>query len=683
MNWKAAMKIKDIIRLLILNESQNETEEIINLFRNNGFPTRGERVVSQQQLEQLLEEQEPWDLLVGDDSKTELKMVQALKAVAAIKADIPVIWLSSENTPCLDEALDAGAQDLIAKNNTGHLLHAALREISNRRARLESSTIRGTLEELQARYELLMDGSQDAIAYITDGMHVDVNDAYATRFGYEDAEEMACMPVVDLIAGQQQEAFKTFLRDYSKTRANNAELETCGLAKDGTELVLHMIFSPASYEGEDCTQIVIRAGNTVSAPGRDFRQGFADLAQQVVQLRNNKIQATLVYLQLQNMVELRSTVGLLAADKAVSQLKEFLGKSCDTATLCTPVCHDGYVMLLPDTGPEPAQKLIDELVTSTRQHIIEVGSISVHCELVAAVMPINHKAAEPAETLIGQAYTGVCELVERSDDCQCTIYCPPAAPIKLGSKDIDLDELYEEGRLKLLYQPIVSLRGEPGEHYEVTASLEDTDGSPIEVRHLAAGMYDDKQGSIFDRWVIFSATRLLAQKRNPSQNDTRLIINLSSACLRDHALASWLETSLNAAGLPAQALGFQLETTEAETSLKLSERFFVALKKLGCTCSLRDYDLARDSSKVMEHIAPQMIKISPEIVERAQTDDKGRHLLKQVLNEASQNSAATIVPSVATAATLATLWQLGAAFIQGSYLQDPAPEMEYEFSEIA
>ncbi len=677
------MKIKDIIRLLILNESQNETEEVINLFRNSGFPTRAERIVSQQELEQLLQEPEPWDLLICDDSETEFKVSQLLETVAASKADVPVIWLSTGDTPSIADAIDAGVQDLIAKDNSGHLLHAALREISNRRARLASAEVRGTLEELQARYELLMGGSQDAIAYITDGMHVDVNDAYATRFGYEDAEEMACMPVVDLISSQHQESFKNFLRDYGKSKANNVEFETCGLAQDGSELSLQMIFSPASYEGEDCTQIVIRAGNNASSSGRDFRQGFADLAQQVVQLRNTQTQACLVYLQLQNLVELRSTVGILAADKVASQLRDFLAKHCDGAALCAQVCHDGYVMLMPEMDAEAAQKIVEETVTACRQHIMEVGNISSHCELVAAVMPINHKAAESAETLVSHVYTGVSDLLEQSGDCQCTIYYPPAAPIKLGSKDIDLDELYEEGRLKLLYQPIVSLRGEPGEHYEVTATLEDTDGSTIDVRHLAAGMYDDKQGSIFDRWIIFSTTRLLAQKRNPAKKDTRVIINLSSACLRDHELVNWLGMSLNAAGLPPEALGFQLETTEAETSLKLSERFFLSLKKLGCNCSLRDYDLARDSGKVMEHIAPQMIKISSTIVERSQADEKGRHQLKQILNAASQNGAATIVPNVASAATLATLWQLGAAFVQGSYLQEPAPDMAYEFAEIA
>lgn len=676
------MKIKDIIRLLILNESQNDAEEIINLFRNSGYPTRAHRVVSDSELQQLLTEN-PWDLLISDDAHAEFRLQQAIDTLKREKADIPVLLVNSDADQAMSSAIEAGVQDMIAKADQKHLLHAALREISNRRARLDNAAIRSTLEELQARYELLMGGSQDAIAYITDGMHVDVNDAYASQFGYDDAEEMACMPVIDLIADLDQDQFKQFLRDYSQTGENNINLEIRGQHQDGSELNLHMIFSPASYEGEDCTQIVIRAGGTASSGGQDFRQSFADLAQQSIQLKNSNTDACLAYVQIDNLVQLREAVGILAADSIIAQLQEVFASHCTEALMIAQVSVDGYILLLPGNAPETARQTMEQLLETSRQHIFEADGLTTHCECVAACMFINHKAAESADTLVNQVYTGVNELLSDGKGCKTTIYTPPAAPIKLGSKDIDLDELYEEGRLSLLYQPVVSLRGEPGEYYEVSPSLKDTDGSPIDISHLAAGMLDDKLGSLFDRWVIFAATKLLAQKRTGGSGDTRLIINLSNSCLRDNELPNWLGISLNAAGLPPEALVLQLDTVDAENSIKLTERFFAALKKLGCNTGLRDFDTAVDSEKVLEHIAPGMIKISAHAVELAQNEDKGRHKLKQLLNQATQAEAATVVPNVCTAATLATLWQLGAAFIQGSYLQDPAPAMEYEFAEIA
>lgn len=679
------MRIKDIVRLLILNESQNEAEELTKLFRNSGYPTRTHRLGSRGELEQLLEE-DTWDLLISDDSHAEFRLADAVATIAEKKADVPVLLSTSNSDQSMAEAIEAGVQDMVAKNDDKHLLHASLREISNRRARLDNNSIKGVLEELQARYELLMGGSQDAIAYITDGMHVDVNDAYAAQFGYSDADDMACMPVVDLIAPRDQDKFKGFLRDYSQTGESNTRLEIHGHQEDGEEIPLNMIFSPASYEGEECTQIVIRSGESAastSGGGQDFREGFADLAQQLVQLKNKQVEASLVYLQVKNLLELRQAVGILSADSIQAQLRELIAGNCADALLVSQVTLDGYILLLPEGDTRTAKPAIDQLRATVHQHIFEIDGITTHCETVAAVMTINHKAAEPAERLVNLLYTGIADLLQQQGEPETMVYTPPATPIKLGSKDLDLDELHEEDRLHLMYQPIVSLRGDPGEYYEVTASLTETDGSPLDVSQLAAGMLDDREGSLFDRWVIFCATKLLAQKRTAGSGDTRLLIKLSPSALRDAEMVNWLGMSLNAAGLPAESLAFQISAVEAETALKLTERLFTGLKKLGCNTCLDAIDTARDREKLLEHVAPSIVKVSEKAVIDAQKDEKGRHTLKQVLNDSSQAEAGTIVPNVCSAATLATLWQLGAAFIQGPYLQDPAPIMEYEFAEIA
>jgi EAL domain-containing protein (putative c-di-GMP-specific phosphodiesterase class I) len=40
----------------------------------------------------------------------------------------------------------------------------------------------------------------------------------------------------------------------------------------------------------------------------------------------------------------------------------------------------------------------------------------------------------------------------------------------------------------------------------------------------------------------------------------------------------------------------------------------------------------------------------------------------------------TIVPLVENATMLSILWQAGACFIQGHYVQTPSPHMNYDFS---
>jgi EAL domain-containing protein (putative c-di-GMP-specific phosphodiesterase class I) len=49
----------------------------------------------------------------------------------------------------------------------------------------------------------------------------------------------------------------------------------------------------------------------------------------------------------------------------------------------------------------------------------------------------------------------------------------------------------------------------------------------------------------------------------------------------------------------------------------------------------------------------------------------------------NDNDCIAFVPGVSQAADMAKLWQYGAAFIQGEYLQEPSPDMNYEFTDIA
>ena len=76
-----------------------------------------------------------------------------------------------------------------------------------------------------------------------------------------------------------------------------------------------------------------------------------------------------------------------------------------------------------------------------------------------------------------------------------------------------------------------------------------------------------------------------------------------------------------------------------------------------------------------------LIKIDPHFTETIASGETGE--LKALIDTAKENSIKTILPEVDNAGALATLWQLGTHYIQGSYLQQPSPVMNYEFTEIA
>ena len=178
-----------------------------------------------------------------------------------------------------------------------------------------------------------------------------------------------------------------------------------------------------------------------------------------------------------------------------------------------------------------------------------------------------------------------------------------------------------------------------------------------------------------------AAEQLLEKRKHVAE--TRLIVNVSASCLQDLTLCDWLKSALKAANLPPSALILQLRQWHASNAVKQCRRLFDELSSLGSGGSISELGPHDDSPVLLKHVSARMLKFSADLVSKAQRDANCRAQLQELIQLAAESGTATVVPTVCSASVLATLWQLGASFIQGDYLQQPSTTMEYEFAEIA
>ncbi|MFI7868012.1 PAS domain S-box protein, partial [Ectopseudomonas khazarica] len=204
---------KKTIRLLILEDSQNEAERLVSLFRNAGHATRVHRLTSSEDLAEAL--QHTWDLLICAPSSERLDPSEAIGAIRRQAKDIPVVQLVDGNdSETITEALLFGAQDALPQGEDERLVLVAKRELANLEERRARRAAEVALREAEKRCQLLLESSVDAITYVHDGMHIYANRAYLELFRYEDGDELEGMPMIDLIASADQSAFKDFLKNY-------------------------------------------------------------------------------------------------------------------------------------------------------------------------------------------------------------------------------------------------------------------------------------------------------------------------------------------------------------------------------------------------------------------------------------------------------------------------------------
>ncbi len=680
---------KKTIRLLILEDSQNEAERLVSLFRNAGQATRVHRLTSSDDLAEALKQ--TWDLLINAPQSENLAPSEAISAIRRQAKDIPILQLTAGNdAEAITEALMLGAQDALPQGEDEWLLLVANRELANLEERRARRSAEVALREAEKRCQLLLDSSVDAIAYVHDGMHIYANRAYLELFGYDDVEDLEGMPMIDLISSADQSRFKTFLKNY-QSMEGSAELACGGVRADGDTLKTRMHFSPAAYDGEPCIQVVIRAENDSAelqklreissqdpVTGLLNRNSFLEVLDTAVERAVNASQpASLAYIRVDRFAALQADIGLTDSDQLLNQLATLLRGHFPGEAQLARFADDVFAVLQPGVIPQQAEPELRKLLTKVEGQLLDVGGRTVQTTLSIGVAGLDEKTAK-AQDAIERAHRCADEL---SDGNALKLYNPAdelAAAANRGDIVAMLKQALESNSFRLLFQPIISLRGDSFEHYEVLLRLLDPQGVEVPPNEFLSTAADAGLAAKIDRWVILNSIKLLAEHRAKGHR-TRLFLHLSAASIQDPSLLPWLGVVLKASRLPGDSLAFEFGEADAVAYLKPAKALAQGLNGLGCRTALAQFGCVLNPFNTLKHLDAEFIKVDGSYTQDL-TRQENQEALKALLAELHEQQKQSIVPFVESATVLATLWQAGVSYIQGHYLQGPSQSMDYDFA---
>ena len=676
------MQNEEAVRLLIANHSSNRAEEITNLFRNAGRAVRPLGTQSLDEFEDALKDQQ-WDVIISDDEGSFITHSDLKKLLEHFKADTPVMIYSNNVAAAKAAAIEQGFVDAIDIEDPTWCLHATSREVKHTRHRNDARIIATDMNELKARYDLLLSSSTDAIAYSTDGMHIHANIAYCNILGYDDADDVAVMPVIDLIGDDHQAAFKQFLKQYKKQADTTQSLETEISHADGELIAVTMEFSPAVYEGESCTQIMIieEGANTGTPKAEDTALFLKQLTQFIAQAKSKGTPGAVICLQPWNFWHTRNNLGLFLSSELLNQLVIFISDAVGKNGALAKIGGDFFFIALTAHNEEEAMAFAENLAVSIENQIFEIGSAATHLEVRAGVAGFSQDSECTPENAIDNAFLGLRGLAESDKDAKANLYIPPEQPKDLFSKDVDLAELLSEGLIEIKYQPIVSLRGDPGEYYEMQVAINSEEGEAISPDQIAQALTKANGSSKFDQWLALEGIKKLAKQKKKGAA-TRLLIPITGQGLRDKRLPLWINEVITTAKIESERVVLLFEESTVGSAIKLADSFSGAMSKNGLQIALTNVAPTTEAIRSIKHLEPPIVKIDPELAKAAFTNKDKKEALKDLINQLSAINSSPIVPEVTNASTLASLWQLGAAFIQGVYLQAPEADLNYEFTEI-
>ncbi len=702
------MSKTETTRLLIINDNASEVERLLSMLRNSGHTMRSQHVPSLEGLEKLLGDQ-AWDLLLAVDTAKTCDPKAALRSIKKLDKDIPAIFLTEtdpdEMAIALIDGLKAGARDVVILDDDQHLLMVMARELGNLQERRERRAADRKLLASEKRCQQLLDSSRDAIAYVEDGMFLYANQSFAERFGYKEADDIIVMPVVDIIANADQEKYKSFMKAFKFSENDNQELSLTGTRNDDSNFNIDIAVSRAIFENDPCTQLLVsaqlgldsaavaaeikKASNLDALTGIYNRLYMNNLVNQAVHDAAEKDKySSLHIIGIDMYDEMRASLGASARDAATKDLADFIKNALGGNGTIGRIADGEFAWLTSGTDEEQQTQQARALCKKVAEHICQAGGKTTQVTISIGICPITEKVTS-SDQVLDRAHHA-CEDVRKAgkngagNDARYFI-------ATLGdSKDEQDDSLIIEvieNTLKkdgfsLKFQPFISLQGDTTEHYEALLQMApDASGQTISNKDMFRALGNNNDlGKKIDRWTTINAAKALAAHHSTG-HDTNLLINISAATLRDESFPAWLKVALSTANIPAKSIMLQFSENDAANYLTHAKTFCDAMSDLNIRCSIKHFGCSLDPFKTLSHLGVELVKIDGSFANDIQHKNEKSDTLKELIHHLNEARKTSIVPYVEQASLMATLWQSGAHFIQGHYIQSPRDKMDYVFEE--
>ncbi|MCU7920449.1 MAG: EAL domain-containing protein [Candidatus Thiodiazotropha sp. (ex Epidulcina cf. delphinae)] len=689
----------EAIELLVVGNTTPEVEAYLDALRNNGKPAHASRVDHDADLLGAeLKEKKHLDLLIFSVENDSLSTTQLFALIGAINPTIPVIAVADDADDELRiELMEQGITDLVQRKNYAHLVRVILREYKHLGILRRLQRIDRQLEEAEERCDALTESSRDSIAYVHEGMHVTANRAYLELFGLAGEDEIEGLPILDMIAPSEHKGFKKLLRKLSPDSDQTTEMKTTCLRGNGAEFSAELHFTPASIDGEPCTQVIIR-DQSIS---REVEEKLRLLSTQDVQTglynrqyflgqldedakhhfnQGNNPQ-TLFYIILDDFTEIRSKTGIKASDGLLLEITRLLRKIIDTHDILARFGDHTFTILSPKRDSAATEEMAARICQTIASHKYEDGKGESHPSCSIGVV-FSSDDMLSGHDFVTQAYHA-CEQARSQGGNAFHIadtQLPEEAEATAGEANLSslIRYAFKNDQFQLAYQPIVSLHGDTRENYAVTVRLLDENQEEIHPDYFLTQI--DAMGRMpeLDRWVIKHAIHNLAAQRKQGKK-INFFINISGATLDDDTLLLFICDCLRDYEAKGSWVTFQFDDSEARTHLHQLQKLTEGLKKIKCKTCLDHFGLAKKPEAILGGFPLDFIQFHSsflsDLFENQDRQDKLNHLNELIQAENTK----TIASGVEDASSLAILWSVGVNYIRGYFIQEPSPSIDYDF----
>jgi diguanylate cyclase (GGDEF)-like protein/PAS domain S-box-containing protein len=676
----------------MIEDVEDDAELVLLRLRQSGYSPDYIRVQTAADVRASLE-RESWDLVISDYAMPSFSGLDAVRIVRDWDQDLPFILVSGNvGEEFAVEAMRAGANDYILKDNLTRLVPAIERELREAEERRERRHTERALYQERERALITLHSIGDGVITTDKEGRVEYLNPVAenvTGWFYGEAQGRPLRQVLPLISESTRQPVDSPAEACLRTGTVVKLEEDCLLVnRHGEEFHIEDSAAPI-FDSEDNMIGVVLVFHDVTEERRMARQiswqathdsltGLSNRGEFDNQLdrlirdsRTYRHKHALLYLDLDQFKVVNDTCGHTAGDELLKELSQLLIRHLPRNSLLARLGGDEFGILLEHADLDESRSVAEQILRVTESFQFRWESSTFDMSMSIGLVPIAGEDITPSFAL--SAADVACFVAKESGRKRVHVYQEGDAEHTRHHSEMQwvshINKALAEDRFELFRQPIVPLNEETDEtRYELLIRLRDEDNKLVPPGLFIPAAERYNLMPTLDRWVIRTAFQYYADLRRYEPESAvrlRYSINLSGNSLNDDNLLQFIRDQLNQFDMPTHQLCFEITETAAVFNLDNATRFIRSLKELGCRFALDDFGSGLSSFAYLKSLPVDFLKIDGSFVKDMATDRMDRAIVEAINQVGHVLGIRTIAEFVENDAIIAELQKIGVDYAQG------------------
>jgi EAL domain-containing protein (putative c-di-GMP-specific phosphodiesterase class I)/GGDEF domain-containing protein len=683
---------QDIVtHVLVAAGGNGATAHIIDQLQKEGMSVSAATADNTRELASLLK-QPQWEAVICFED-CDLSASLILDLTTQNEPTLPVILVTSADKVLnLLPMLEQGIADVVPVEQAKRLFLSVQRETANFRLKRKMIWLENNQRRLEEHYCAVLSTSASPISYIHDGMHLYCNQSYATLFGFEHLQAALTTPFLDLIQERDHSLVTTLL---SQSPQKEEALGTGVVLRDRNEGRMMLTFTPVEFRQKSCMKVTgysltnaspakllpaQKAANDLLGNLPNDSQFAAQLEAAIRTARQTEVCSSLLVIALNDRIRVHTDEGKTNLNLMLNDMTRFLTEYFQTPFSAARLDDQVLGLILADAEAETITAFIALIKRAANRYFSSANTATgePNCTIGSAL--INGRE-QKNEYEFAQASRNL--KPAQFDKIRQNMMQGKPAPISNTELLEHLMSALTQKRFKLLYQPVVHIKGSNHQGYEVLSRMLDENDKEILPETFLRVANQHGIGEELDKLIITLAMDALEQ----SPKTWPLIINITSDTLMSHTFLPWLEKQFENRKISADAFAIALAETDIHHNEKQAIEFCRSLALAGLKLVISRFGCTLDPYAILTGIKPDLIKLDSSLLkdiakrplQRTKVQTLINNLRNNLHNNLHNNGTLVVAPQVETLSALPVLWDIGLDYVQGYALAAPSHEMNYNF----